>query len=100
MMTIDNEVQVLIHFLSHQTDYTVTIGHLNIGSVCGQDDCWVVAWQECDGAMLLDLQKDFSCLFDACQFFVEKRRYFCLGSDFRELVEDNNGGVATNVEVE
>lgn len=99
MMTIDNEVQVLIHFLSHQADYTVTIDHLTIGSVCHQDDCWVVCWKEQDGNTSLDCQKDFYCLFDACQYFVEKRRYFCIGSDFRELMEENNGGIATHVEI-
>jgi hypothetical protein len=85
MMTIDNEIQVLIHFLSHQVDYRITLEHLSIESVCGEDDCWIVSWKEMDSGMELLCQKDFSCLFDAAQFFVEKRRYLCLGADFREL---------------
>lgn len=100
MITIDEEIQNLIHFLSHQIDFTVTIGHLSIGSVCGEEDCWIVTWKEDDGGMVLECQKDFSCLFDAAQYFVEKRRYFCLGSDFRDLELEDDGTTSTNVYVD
>jgi hypothetical protein len=100
MITIDEEIQNIIHFLSHQIDFTITIGHLSIGSVCGEEDCWIVTWKEDDAGMHLECQKDFSCLFDAVQYFVEKRRYLCLGSDFRELMNEEGASTITNVEVE
>lgn len=90
MITIDEEIQNLIHFLSHQIDYRITIEHLSIGSVCNQDDCWIVNWRDQEDNIVFDCQKDFSCLFDAVQFFVEKRRYFCLGADFRDVLENSN----------
>lgn len=100
MMTIDNEIQILVHFLSHQTDYTVTIEHLSIGSVCSSEECWTVSWQETEDNIVYEATKDFRCLFDACQFFVEKRRYFCIGSDFRELLEDTGSESTKDVEIE
>jgi len=87
MITIDEEIQHLLHFLSHQIDYTVAIGTLSISSVCANDECWVVSWQEQDGDLILECQKDFVCLFDAAQYFVEKRRYMCVGADFDRLRE-------------
>lgn len=90
MMTIDNEIQVLIQFLDHQRDYEVTLDHLSIESLCGEDDCWVVTWKEYDGGMEMICQKDFSCLFDAATYFVEKRRYFCIGADFRALEKEKD----------
>lgn len=88
MMTIDEEIQHLIHFLSRGADYEVSIGPISICSICADDECWVVNWREEDDGIILECQKDFVSLFDASQFFVEKRRYMCIGADFRNL--ENN----------
>ena len=91
MITIDEEISYLLHFLSNQIDYTVSIGAtLTISQVCSDDSCWVVNWEEKDGIFILECQKDFKSLYDAVQFFVEKRRYMCLGADFDLLRESND----------
>jgi hypothetical protein len=90
MMTIDEEIQHLIHFLSRGADYTVSIGTISIASICADDECWVVNWREEDEGIILECQKDFVSLFDASQFFVEKRRYMCIGADFDQLRESKD----------
>lgn len=90
MMTIDEEIQHLIHFLSRGADYTVSIGSISISSICADDECWVVNWREEDDGIVLECQKDFVSLFDAAQFFVEKRRYMCIGADFDQLRESKD----------
>lgn len=85
MNTIEQEVSNLVGFLCQKIGHVITIDHLVIVSVCGGDDCWMVAWQEdCDGQSI-DCQKDFSCLQEAATFFVEKRRYLCIGADYQNL---------------
>ncbi len=89
MITIDEEIQRILHFLSQGIDYTIVIGSLSIGSICANDECWVVSWREEDDGVILECQKDFSCLFDAAQCFVEKRRYMCIGADFQNPEVDD-----------
>jgi len=89
MISIDEEIQRIIHFLSQGIDYTLTIGILSITPICSDEACWVVSWQEQIDDTILECQKDFISLFDAAQYFVEKRRYMCIGSDFDTLENDN-----------
>jgi len=89
MISIEEEVQRIVHFLSQGIDYTLIIGTLNITPICSDEACWVVTWQEQFDNTILECQKDFISLFDAAQCFVEKRRYMCIGSDFDTLENDN-----------
>ena len=89
MNTIEQEVTNLVAFLSQKIGHVVTIDHLVIVSVCGTDDCWMVAWQEDTDGVPLDCQRDFVCLEGAAKFFVEKRRYLCIGSDYQDLENDD-----------
>jgi hypothetical protein len=89
MISIEEEVQRIVHFLSQGIDYTLTIGTLSVTPICSDEACWVVNWQEQFDNTILECQKDFISLFDAAQCFVEKRRYMCIGSDFDTLENDN-----------
>ena len=89
MNLIEEEISHLTAFLRQKIGHVVTIDHLVIVSVCGGDDCWMVAWQEDDDGVPLDCQRDFSCLEEAASFFVERRRYLCIGSDYLDLENED-----------
>lgn len=89
MISIDEEIQRVILFLSQGIDYTLVIGSLSITPICSDEACWVVNWQEKFDDTILECQRDFISLFEAAQCFVEKRRYMCIGSDFDSLENDN-----------
>lgn len=89
-MTIDEEVERLIAFLSHPAGFDVDLG----GTLCIRpiDECsppeyWEVDWienpyAEVSPAFAYEYHKAFPSLQEAAQFFVEKRRYLCCGLDF------------------
>jgi hypothetical protein len=90
MMTIEEEVQHLVNFLSHPAGFDVDLG----GMLCirpidesSPPELWEVDWienieTEVSPAFPYEFAKEFSSLQEAAQFFVEKRRYMCHGLDF------------------
>jgi hypothetical protein len=92
MMTIDEEVRRLEDFLSHSCGFEVSVyAMLQIRPIdegCPPRD-WEVFWIERHDDIEFESYKEFSSLHDACQYFVEKRRYLCLGTDFEaELMKE------------
>lgn len=89
MMTIDEEVQHLEDFLSHSCGFEVSCYALleirPIDQGCPPRD-WEVSWKEKIDNVEYDSYKEFNSLHDACQCFVEKRRYLCLGADFEQIM--------------
>lgn len=89
MMTIDEEVQRLEDFLSHSCGFEVSCYAIlqirPIDEGCPPSD-WEVSWKEMHDGIEYDSFKEFCNLHDACQYFVEKRRYLCLGADFEEIL--------------
>jgi hypothetical protein len=94
MMTIEEEVQALIIFLSHPAGFDVDLGGmLCIRPICESSppDLWEVDWTEnhfaeVSAACPYEYAKEFSSLQAAAQFFVEKRRYLCYGLDFEVVL--------------
>lgn len=84
--TIEKEIEHMIDFLSHGAGFSVSLnGDLTIAPIYGAIEHWEVAWQEQEDDMIFDYQKLFPTLEGAAQFFVEKRRYMCLGADFVQM---------------
>lgn len=88
MMTIEQEIEHIIIFLSHPASFDIGMGGVlqlrpvDEGSPATN---WAVNWEERDGDTVLDYEKCFPSLQEAAQFFVEKRRYMCLGMDFEAI---------------
>lgn len=86
MITIDEEVKHVIAFLSTHIGYSISMGgDVNIIPVYGTIQHWEVTWKEQEDQIVYDYHKSFFTLDEAAQFFVEKRRYLCLGTDFVDL---------------
>lgn len=104
MMTIEEEVQSLVVFLSHPAGFDVDLG----GMICirpidesSPPDLWEVDWTEDHSAEVpaacpYQCAREFSSLQEAAQFFVEKRRYLCYGLDFEQILM---GGEIVPVEI-
>jgi len=89
MMTIDEEVKQVIAFLSNQVGYSISMsGDINIIPIYGIIQHWEVTWNEQEEGSILDFHKAFFTLDEAAQFFVEKRRYLCLGADFVQMYNE------------
>lgn len=89
IIPIDDEVNQVVKFLSNSVGYTISMnGDLTITPVYKTLDRWEVFWKEQEGSITFDYQKVFFTLEEAAQFFVEKRRYLCLGVDFNSLYEE------------
>lgn len=99
MMTIEEETQHLEDFLSHSCGFEVSIYAIlrirPIDEGCPPRD-WEVSWSERIDDIEYDSFKEFNSLHDACECFVEKRRYLCLGADFEQIL---NGSEKTKVEI-
>ena len=86
MISIEEEVEQIITLLSYSAGYTLSMyGELTLSPIYGAIEHWEVAWQEQEVGMICDYQKLFPTLSEAVQFFVEKRRYMCLGEDFVKI---------------
>lgn len=88
LMTIEEEIERLIQFLSHPAGFNANMaGLLTIRPT--DEGCpptyWAVDWEDQQDGMTLEYEKEFSSLQEAAQFFVEKRRYMCLGLDFESI---------------
>ena len=95
MMTIDEEVERLVAFLSHSCGFEVSVyAQLTIRPI--DEGCpptlWEVDWTGYEDNMQAEYHKQFPCLQEAAQYFVEKRRYLCLGADFEaeQMKEDSD----------
>lgn len=88
MMTIDEEIERLETFLSHSCGFEVSVYALlqirPIDEGCPPTE-WEVSWVQIVEGIGLESHRDFDNLHEACEFFVEKRRYLCLGADFEAL---------------
>lgn len=98
MMTIEEEVQRLIDFLSHPAGFDVDMGGLLCIRPIDESSPpirWEVDWTEdvyakVPAACPYEYSKEFSSLQEAVRFFVEKRRHLCYGLDFEsELMKEN-----------
>src|ERR1700675_4289533 len=101
MMTIEEEIHHLIDFLSHPAGFDVGMG--GILQIRPIDEGsppinWAVDWEEDDGDLRLNYEKEFASLQEAVQFFVEKRRYMCNGMDFEAVYL--NASKTVNVEID
>lgn len=93
MMTIDEEVKHLKDFLSHPAGFIVDVaGELCIFPIYEMREYWEVSWKITEDQSALEMNRQFVTLEEAATFFVEKRRYMCLGSDFNALVQDDSDG--------
>ena len=102
MMTIEEEIQHVINFLSHPAGFDVDLG----GMLCirpideySPPEHWEVDWienaeVEVSPAFPYEFHKEFSTLEEAATFFVEKRHYMCSGLDFEKIYMYSHTAVA------
>jgi hypothetical protein len=91
MLTIEEETKNIIALLSYPAGYTLSLnGNLTLSPVYGTIEHWEVAWQEDDEHVVYEYQKIFFDLDEAALFFVEKRRYLCLGVDFNKMYAEES----------
>ena len=88
MMTIEEEVKYLSDFLNHPCGFEVSL--FAILQIRPLDEAsppteWEVSWIEVHDGIEFQSFKEFTDLQKAVQFFVEKRRYMCLGADFEAI---------------
>lgn len=89
MMTIEEEIQHLITFLSHPAGFDVDMGgQLQIRPIYETIEHWEVDWEEDLDGLAVRNQRIFFTLEEAAIFFVEKRHYMCLGLDFNAIAAD------------
>jgi hypothetical protein len=96
MMTIDEEVKLLINFLSHPAGFDVGMGGtLQIRPIDENSppEHWEVDWEEEDDNLVYEYAKEFSTLKAAVQFFVEKRHFMCSGLDFEVMLSASDPDV-------
>ena len=101
MMTIEEEIQHLMDFLSHPAGFDVGMGGiLQIRPIDegSPPTNWAVDWEDQEGDVISEYEKCFPSLQEAVQFFVEKRRYMCHGLDFEAVYLDVSKTV--NVEID
>lgn len=89
---IEDEIKHIIDFLSHRCGFEVSLyATLQIRPI--DEGCppteWEVYWKETVDGVEFESYREFTSLQDAAQFFVEKRRYMCLGADFESLLDDS-----------
>ncbi len=87
-MTIEEEIQHLVEFLSHPAGFDVGMGGILQIRPVSEDSPpsdWAVDWEEEADGVIYEYEKCFSSLQEAAQFFVEKRRYMCHGLDFESI---------------
>lgn len=99
MMSIEDEIQFMETFLAHSCGFEVSLYALleirPIDEGCPPSE-WEVSWKDLIDGMEVTSFKEFNNLHEACQCFVEKRRYLCLGADFEEIMW---GGGSASVEI-
>lgn len=95
MMTIDEEIEMLITLLRHPGGFDVGMG----GIMCirpidegSPPTFWEVDWEEREDDTTLTFSREFPNLEEAARFFVEKRHYLCEGADF-QLIRMKEAGL-------
>lgn len=85
-MSIEQEIDELIVFLTHPAGFEISVGpgqlYLTPDNYNGN---WCVKWYEFDGVETLDFSRTFTELKEAVKFFVERRHYICVGFDFDNI---------------
>ena len=92
MMTIEEEISHIIAFLSHSCGFEVSLyAMLSIRPVSEDSppSLWEVSWTDFEEETQLEYHRLFSDLEEAIIFFVEKRRYKCIGADFEKMRQEN-----------
>lgn len=100
MMTIEEEVQHIVAFLSHPAGFNVDWGGVLTIRPISEDSPptdWAVNWSETIDDIAYECEKCFPTLQEAAQCFVEKRRYLVYGLDFEQILM---GGEAVTVEID
>jgi len=92
-MTIEEEIKHFEDFLSHPCGFEVSLfSILEIRPVneSSPPTEWEVSWIELKDDIEITSYKEFHSLHDACQYFVERRHYLCLGADFKKIMMGEN----------
>lgn len=100
MMTIEEEAQQLVDFLSHPAGFNVDWGGILTIRPISEDSPptdWAVNWSETIDDVSYECEKCFGSLEEAALCFVEKRRYLLYGLDFEQILM---GGEVVIVEIE
>lgn len=100
MMTIEEEIQHLMIFLSHPGGFDVGMGGIlfirPVDEGCPPTN-WAVDWEEHIEGVRYDYEKCFSSLAEAVKFFVEKRHYMCDGLDFDKMAREESFDVKVEI---
>lgn len=102
LMSIEDEIDHLVTFLSHPAGFDVGMGAtLSIRPIDegSPPTNWAVDWEEEDDNVVIELERCFPSLQEAVQFFVEKRRYSCNGMDFEKIYCLDAGEITMEVEI-
>jgi hypothetical protein len=92
VITIEEEVKQIITLLSYPAGYSLSLnGEVTLTPIFGTIEHWEVFWKEVEDGVVLDYQKIFFTLDEAALYFVEKRRYLCLGVDFNQMYAAPDG---------
>ena len=92
MITIEEEIKQIVTLLSYPAGYSLSLnGELTLSPIYGTIEHWEVFWEEIEDSTALDYRKIFFTLEEAVTFFVEKRRYLCLGVDFNQMYAAPDG---------
>jgi|SRR5271168_4875561 hypothetical protein len=89
MMTIEEEIDYLVIFLSHPAGFNVDWGGLLTIRPISEDSppsLWAVDWQETIDDTVFYNERSFPSLQEAVTCFVEKRHYLLFGLDFEQLM--------------
>jgi hypothetical protein len=103
MMTIEEEIEHFMTFLSHPGGFDVGMGGvLQIRPVDegSPPTNWAVDWEEEDENVVYEYEKCFPSLQEAVQFFVEKRHFMCNGLDFDAIAWEEVKATQNKVEIE
>jgi hypothetical protein len=93
MLTIEQEIEHLFDFLSHPCGFEIGLySLLTIRPVCegSPPTLWEISWTDIEEELELEYFKTFYDLREAVVFFVEKRRYKCIGADFEKIRNENH----------
>jgi hypothetical protein len=89
MMTIEEEIEHFMAFLSHPAGFDVDMfGLLCIRPIdeCCPPQSWEVDWEDLVDGVHVSLHRSFNDLREAVTFYVERRHLMCLGIDFEALL--------------
>lgn len=97
LTAIEDEIKHMVDFLSHCCGFEVSLyTSLQIRPIDegAPPTEWEVSWKETIDGVEFESYKEFTSLQEAAQFFVEKRRYMCLGADFESILNESTEVIA------